>query len=51
MQQQLPNPQSMTKKVQVSKEREKECEMTIDKYIGFETMDKGEILRVQNGSK
>ena len=32
-------------------EWEKECEMTIDKKIGFERLDGGEMVKVQNGNK
>ena len=29
----------------------KECEMTIERKIGFEMLDGGEIVRAQNGNK
>ena len=35
----------------VFKSRGKGCEMTLDKKIGFERLDRGEIVRVQNGNK
>ena len=35
----------------VFQEWEKGCEVTTDKKIGFERLDRGEIVRVQNGNK
>ena len=29
----------------------KKCKITIDKKIGSESLDRGEIVRIQNGSK
>ena len=37
--------------MQELQEQEKQCEMTIDEKIGFERLERGEIVRAQNGNK
>ena len=55
--QQLSHPQPSRKiakggeRMRIFKSGEKECKMTIDKKIGFECLDREEIVRMWNGKK